>query len=165
MKQIEVAKKYLGQSELNGNVFTDDTELGRKLHLAGHKNGEAWCCYFQEAVFCEAFPSQNSELRKLFSASTIKTFDNFKEAGYDCHDFPREGDLVIWQRYVDGQKQWQGHAGLVVRVGDDGWFHSIEGNTNKNGEREGTSVMEKFRNINRGRTGLNVLGFITIPDR
>jgi hypothetical protein len=162
MKQIEVAKKYIGDKEKAGNVFDVSTPLGQALKAAGHNNGEAWCCYFMEAVFCEANPDQNAELRKLFSASTIKTYENFRAEKYDVHDHPVVGDLVIWQRYKDGVKQWQGHAGLVINVHSDGSFSTIEGNTNSKGSREGDSVQYKIRRLTRMKTGLNVLGFITI---
>lgn len=162
MRQIEIAKKYVGQKELSGNVFKDDTELGRKLHEAGQKNGEAWCAYLQEAIFCEAFPEKNKDLRKLFSASAVQTYKNFKESGeYDCHDKPRVGDLVIWQKYAEGKPTWQGHAGIVTRVEGD-VFHTIEGNTNSSGGREGDSVAEKTRKKAFQVNGLNVLGFVTI---
>jgi hypothetical protein len=162
MKQIDIAKKYVGQKELAGNVFTNESELGRKLHEAGQKNGEAWCAYLQEAIFCEAFPEKNKELRKLFSASAVQTFKNFKEAGYDCHERPKPGDIVIWQKYAEGKETWQGHAGLVISVAQDGSFHTIEGNTNSTGGREGDTVAEKIRTNIRKDNGLNVLGFVTI---
>jgi hypothetical protein len=162
MKQIDIARKYLGQKELAGNVFTDQTELGRKLHEAGQKNGEAWCAYLQEAIFCEAFPEKNRELRKLFSASAVQTFKNFKEAGYDCHEKPRMGDLVIFQKFIDGKETWQGHAGLVISVNLNGSFGTIEGNTNSDGGREGDTVAEKLRSNTKKENGLNVLGFVTI---
>lgn len=162
MKQIDTAKKYIGQKEGAGNKFDENTPLGKILKEAGHKDGEAWCCYFAEAVFCESFPAQNAELRKLFSASTIQTFQNFKEAGYEVTDIPKVGSLVIWQRYKDGKPTWQGHAALVTKVNPDGSFQTIEGNTNSAGSREGDSVQEKVRKIIRTENGLNVLGFVTI---
>lgn len=162
MKQIEVAKKYVGMKENDGNAFNDSTILGQVLHKAGHKDGEAWCAYFAEAVFCETFPERNAELRKLFSASAVQTFNNFVDAGYDIHVHPLPGDLVIWQRYKDGKKIWQGHAGVVTKVNLDGSFNSVEGNTNSEGSREGDSVQEKLRKNVFKHDGLNVLGFVTI---
>src|SRR5688500_12844334 len=144
MKQIEIAKKYVGQKEKPGNDFDLDTPLGKILKEAGHKDGEAWCCYAVEAWFCEAFPERNAELRKLFSASTIQTFNNFKQAGYDVHDLPKVGDLVIWQRYQDGKPTWQGHAGIVTKVSAEGTFGTVEGNTDSKGSRTGGSVQEQI---------------------
>jgi hypothetical protein len=155
MRHIEIAKKFIGQKEGANNDFDESTPLGKILKEAGHKDGEAWCCYFTEAVFVET-------LRSLFSASTIQTFQNFKDAGYEITDTPKVGALVIWQRYKDGKATWQGHAGIVSKVNTDGSFSSIEGNTNSAGSREGDSVQEKVRQNIRTENGLNVLGFVNI---
>lgn len=155
MKQIEIAKKYLGHKEKPGNIFDPKSPLGKILIEAGQQDGEAWCCYFTEAIFVET-------LRALFSASTVQTFHNFKNAGYEISDVPKVGALVIWQNYKDGKAIWSGHAGIVTKVNADGSFHSIEGNTNSTGSREGDSVQEKIRKNVRVENGLNILGFILI---
>lgn len=155
MKQIEIAKKYLGQKEKPGNIFDVKSPLGKILIEAGQKDGEAWCCYFTEAVFVET-------LRALFSASTVQTFHNFKNAGYEISDVPQVGALVIWQNYKGGKPQWSGHAGIVTKVNSDGSFHTIEGNTNSTGSREGDSVQEKVRKNIKTDNGLNILGFINL---
>jgi hypothetical protein len=168
MKVIEVAKKYLGLKEDPNNSFKKGTLLGDVLHKAGQKDGESWCSYFMEAVFCEAHPELDTALRKLFDAGAVKTYTNFKAAGYDCHATPRVGDLMIMQKYAGGVKQWQGHAGLVVFVHPtEGWWKCIEGNTTKAGGREGGSgaVLEITRNSTVKKDGLNVLGFVTIPKK
>lgn len=154
-KQIDIAKKYLGHKELPGNIFDPKSPLGKILIEAGHKNGEAWCAYFCEAIFVET-------LRELFSASTVQTFHNFKKAGYEISEGPKVGALVIWQRYKGGIPTWQGHAGIVTKVFPDGSFGTIEGNTNSTGSREGDSVQEKIRKNMRVDNGLNILGFIVI---
>lgn len=155
MKQIEIAKKYIGQKEKPGNDFDTDTPLGKILKDAGHKDGEAWCAYFAEAVFVET-------LRHLFSASTVTTFHNFKNAGYEISETPKIGALVIWQRYTGGKPTWQGHCGIVTCVNEDNSFFSIEGNTDKAGSRTGGSVQENPHTLARVRDGLNVLGFVKI---
>lgn len=162
MKQIQIAEKYIGQKESAGNVFPDSSPLGKALHKAGQKNGEAWCAYFVEAVFVEAFPEKEPALTRLFSASAVKTYENFKAAGYTVSDKPKPGDIVIWQRYKDGVKLWQGHAGIVTDVINANRFKTIEGNTNSAGSREGDSVQRKERTLTRLANGLNVLGFITL---
>lgn len=161
MTVIEVANKYVGMKEKPGNVFDEKTILGQELRKAGQKDGEAWCAYFAEAVFCEAMPEKNEELRKLFSASAVQTYENFVKAGYDVHAVPLAGDLVIWQKYAKGVKTWQGHAGIVVEV-DNRFFYTIEGNTNSEGSREGDSVQRKTRANTWKSDGLNIKGFITI---
>jgi hypothetical protein len=161
-KIIEVAKKYVGMKENDGNKFDENSILGQVLHKAGQKDGEAWCAYFAEAVFCEACPDRNSEFRKIFSASAVKTYENFQAEKFNCGSIPMTGALVVWKRYKDGKATWQGHVGIVSKVNPDGSFYSIEGNTNSAGSREGDSVQEKLRKPVKTDNGLNILGFVTI---
>lgn len=155
LKQIDIAKHYVFQKEKPGNDFDIDTPLGKILKEAGHKDGEAWCAYFMEGVFVET-------LRALFSASTVQTFHNFKNAGYEISRTPKIGSLVVWQNYKDGKPLWSGHAGVVTGVQSDGTFFTIEGNTNSSGSREGTSVQEKMRRNENTDNGLNILGFVEV---
>ncbi len=164
-KAIEVALKYVGQKELTGNVFSDSSDFGKKLHGAGQKDGDPWCALFVETVFKEAFPERFKEFDKLFSASAVQTYKNFLKAGggYLFNNLPREGNIVIWQKYVDGKDQWQGHAGIVYELKSSWEFTSIEGNTNEAGSREGTSVQIKDRKVIANVwNGLKVLGFIGV---
>jgi len=166
-KVVETSLKYVGEKELNGNVFDPNSDFGKKLHSVGQKDGESWCAYFTEMVFKEAFPAKAAELDKLFSASAVQTFKNFthpiKGKGYSQNHIPAVGNLVIWQKYVNGQPTWQGHAGIVSKVISTWEFESIEGNTNEAGSREGNTVAIKQRKVlAKVDNGLKVLGFIQI---
>jgi hypothetical protein len=166
MTPLQFAKTFLGHKELAGNKFINDPkaagDLGELLHQAGQRDGEAWCAYFMEAIFCTVLTDKEKVLRALFSASAKKTFENFQKAGYTVSNEPIIGALVIWTRYLNGIEQWQGHAGIVSEVISPTQFKSIEGNTNCGGSREGDSVQEKIRNTAMIRTGLNIKGFILI---
>lgn len=169
-KAVEVALKYVGQKELTGNVFSDDSDFGKKLHAVGQKDGDPWCALFAELVFKEAYPEKFKELDKLFSASAVQTYKNFTHKdnglGYSENAMPEVGDLVIWQMIKEGVPQWQGHAGIVhsVEKHPNNWiFKSIEGNTNEQGSREGVTVAIKERRVlAKVWNGLKVLGFIRI---
>lgn len=163
MKVIEEARKYVGMKEKPQNSGFYNPTLQAIMTKAGQKSGEAWCAYFAEAMFCEAYPENESKFRKLFNAGAVQTYKNFVAAGYKPLLKPRPGDLVIWQKYTNGMAGWQGHAGIVSEVINDVEFKSIEGNTKSNvGTREGDSVQEKTRKLVIVNSGLNVLGFITI---
>ena len=163
-KVVEVALKYVGQRELPNNVFDPESDFGKKLHAAGQKDGDPWCALFCELVFKEAYPERFAELDKLFSASAVQTYKNFtKGGGYMEHNLPKEGTLCIWQKYVEGKPQWQGHAGIVYELKSSWEFTCIEGNTNEQGSREGTSVQVKDRKVLKDVwNGLKVLGFIQV---
>lgn len=130
------------------------------MESVGFQSGQAWCAYFAELVFKEAYPS-NKDLDKHFSASAVTTFYNFQKANYKILSKPEVGSLVIWQNQKDGKPQWTGHAGVVVESNGDS-FKSVEGNTNDVGGREGYIVALKSRKVQQVKNGLQILGFVKI---
>jgi hypothetical protein len=163
MTPQEIAIKYIGETEKPGNMGFNDAEFEKKMKAVGFQKTHAWCAYFTELVFKEAFPERFKELDKLFSAGTIQTFRNFRDASYPVSNVPKEGNLVIWQTFKNGEPQTTGHAGVVVQVVDNDTFYSVEGNTNDGGGREGYIVAKKLRNfIPNVQNGLKVLGFIKV---
>ncbi len=163
-KLLQVALKYLGQSEMPGNKFDDLSPLGKMLHEAGQKDGEAWCSYFGEGCAVEAYPEKKAEFEKLFDASAVKTYKNFKDAGYKTTtNDPEPGDLAIFQKFIKGVRQWQGHLCIVEAVSAPLGFETIDGNTNVAGSREGTTVMDrKKKSFKFNPDGLSLLGFVRI---
>lgn len=157
-KVVLIARKYVGQTEKPANSGFNDADFEKKMKAVGWLKGQAWCAYFCELVCREALPEKDAELAKLFSASAVKTYENFKEAGR-VSDTPRPGYLAVW-RYGNG---WQGHIGVVTEVLTEKLFSTIEGNTNAIGGREGYIVARKSRYLNKpfAPKGLNLIGFIT----
>lgn len=163
MSPSEIALKYLGQTEKPANSGFSDQDFEVKMKQVGFVKGHAWCAYFAELVFKEAFPEKFRELDKLFSGSTIQTFRNFRDAAYLIGYAPQPNTLVIWQSMKDGQPQPTGHAGIVVRVKSTWEFDSVEGNTSDAKSREGYIVAKHERKIYADvQDGLKVLGFIQI---
>lgn len=163
MTPSQVALKYIGQTEKPGNSGFNDAEFEKKMQAVGFVKSHAWCAYFAELVFKEAYPEKFVELDKLFSASTVQTFRNFRDAAYLIGYAPQPNTLVIWQTMKDGKPQITGHAGIVVSVEDQDTFFSIEGNTNDGGGREGYIVALKKRHVlAEVKNGLKILGFIQI---
>lgn len=165
-KVTDIAIKYIGQTEKPRNSGFTNIDFERKMEAVGFEKGQAWCTYFGELVCKEAFPERKKEFGKLFNGSAVKTFENFKAAGYTILSLPQVGCLVVWQLQKDGEPQWQGHFGVVVEVppAPDHWkFESVEGNTNDGGGREGYIVARKNRAVFKEvENGLKVLGFIQI---
>lgn len=158
----EIAKKYIGKTEKPGNMGFNDVEFEKKMKAVGFQPTHAWCCYFAELCFKEAFPEKAAALDKLFSASTVQTFNNFKKAGYKISATPVPGALMIWQSYSKGKALITGHAGICIQGGGNS-CRTVEGNTNDGGGREGYIVAEKTRIVNTTATeGLRLLGFIKI---
>jgi hypothetical protein len=161
---IDIAKKDLGKVEKPNNSGFADPVLEKEMIEVGWQTGFAWCALISERWAKKAFPERFAELNKLFSASAVTTFANFKKAGYKISDTPVLGALVIWQKYVNSQPSWQGHAGIVSEVINDKEFKSIEGNGSVKGSRDGTTVVEQRRKLVKLDTGLNVMGFIILDN-
>ena len=163
MRPADVALKYIGQTEKPGNAGFNDQEFENRMLDVGFVKGHAWCAYFTELVFKEAYPEKAKELDRIFSGSTIQTFKNFRDAGYLIGYAPQPNTLVIWQSIKEGKPQATGHAGIVVSVKDTWQFDSVEGNTNDGGGREGYIVARKERKVYADvENGLKILGFIQI---
>jgi hypothetical protein len=171
-KIIELCYYYEGQEEIKGNAGFKDDIFQQKIEAVGWNTGQAWCSYFAELIWKEAYGHFDStvinKLDKLFSANAVKTFENFKNS----KDFKtatnqnlEPGDLVIWSYYKNNEPKkvdiWTlGHIGIVTQVAQL-FFLSMEGNTNSQGGREGIEVAEKKRSYSFYKeNGLRLLGFV-----
>ncbi len=161
-KVVEIALKYIGERETPNNSGFKDSEFEQKMSHVGWQKGQAWCAYFTELVWKEAFPEKFDELDKLFNAGAVATFTNFaKDTDYICDKMPEPGAVVIWQHYKDGKPTWMGHAGIIESF-DSVNLYTIEGNTNAQGGREGIEVAKKTRAFDflPKQNGLVLRGFI-----
>lgn len=160
----QVAEKYIGYTEeLNNSGFKDEA-FEKRMESVGWQTGQAWCAYFTELVWKEAFPELFEKLDKLFSGGAVKTFTNFsKDSDFVCDKVPESGAVVIWQYYKDGKPHWSGHAGIVESIEGE-TIRTVEGNTNAAGGREGIEVAKKVRKLNFTPVarGLVLKGFIKI---
>jgi hypothetical protein len=162
-KIVDVARSYIGQREKPQNSGFVDPVFEQDMVDRGFEPGFAWCSLFAELCATKAYPEIKADISKLFSASAVKTFTNFSDSKkYLISKAPVLGSIVVFQRYKDGVKSWQGHIGIVCQVIDSKNFKAIEGNTNSAGSREGEVVAEKTRDTNFRETGLNILGFIIL---
>lgn len=166
---IKTAYLYEGQEELEGNSGFKNDKFQQKMEAVGWDKGQAWCAYAGELVWKEGYGKCDSsvieELDKLFSANAVRTFENFRDAGWEISKTPEMGDLVIWAYYKQGNPkmigEWTlGHLGIVTAVASL-FFLSMEGNTNSQGGREGIEYAEMKRGFSwNAENGLRLLGFV-----
>ena len=159
-KVAEVAMSYLHQKEIPGNMGFTDKEFERKMKEVGFNKGYAWCALFGELCVKEGAPQFYMEHEKLFSASAVTTYNNFKAQGM-VSSTPEIGWLAVW-KHGNGPT---GHLGVVVGTKGTGLFQTAEGNSNEDGSREGVEVAYKAdRKLNQPfkPKGLNLLGFVKI---
>ena len=125
----EVAKKYVGKTEKPSNSGFTDPEFERRMKEVGWLTGQAWCSYFGELCYKEAFPDKYKKLQSLFDASAVKTFNKFKAGGFIISQVPVDNSIVVWQHYSKGIPGWQGHLGICVKAINASNFKTIEANT------------------------------------
>ena len=157
----EIAKAYIGKTEIPNNAGFTDTKFQKKMEEVGWSKSLAWCSFFSELVWTEACcdSALKAVIKKQFSGSATTTFKNFDlDKTFKTGSVPQIGAVVIW-RHGNG---WQGHAGIVTEIIDKTTFKAVEGNTNDKGGREGYIVALKQRTTNKpfSNTGLNLVGFI-----
>ena len=172
---LQFAQSHVGYKEYPGNQGFQDKVFDTLMRQVGFENGWAWCALFAEA--CWSIPTYSGKSRVIanisdnFSANAVRTFDNFKndptgKFSIITNGLPSPGDVVIWEKRVDGDPYkkgvWTlGHAGIVESI-EEGFFKSIEGNSNSEGGREGIEVSIKTRKYNYfDKNGLCLKGFIT----
>ena len=157
-----IAAKYIGFQETPNNSGFKDKEFEQRMKDVGWDKGMAWCTFFCELVWKEAY-SKNDEIKKrlteLFSGSATTTYKNFdlNKLFKTSPDTPVVGAIAIY-RHGSG---WQGHAGIVVKTLENA-TDNVEGNSNDKGGRDGYIVTPKNRKIIQPYkpTGLNLVGFI-----
>jgi hypothetical protein len=170
MKTIEQeirdkAYEFLGQEEIRGNMGFKDERFQELMEIVSWQKKQAWCIYFTELVWRLAYSNQNSliadTIEELFSGSAIETLNNFKKSRlFNITNRAKVGSIAVWQRYYNDQPHWSGHGGIVVKAMCN-HFHSIEGNTNDDGDREGYEVALKIRRYDFNvKNGLRLKGFI-----
>lgn len=174
MKVIEIGLPFIGEKEKPNNGGFYNEELQKMMTEAGHRKGEAWCCYLMEALFVKAYPERESVFRLFFSGSCVQTFRNMRDgvktknglvkSPFTISQKPVVGALVLWQKYKDGQPTGLGHAALCYEATTETIFRTLEGNTNRDGSREGTMILPKVRSTAWQQNGLNVMGFVIIND-
>jgi len=163
---IKIAKKYLGQHEKPANSGFLDSTFEKKMISVGWQKSQAWCCYFAELVWKEAYLEYNPKiyglLDTLFASSATATYQRFDvDPVWNVSKVPVLGALAIWRHGVS----WEGHVGIVSEIMNPVIFKSIEGNTDGQRGREGIEVAEKSRHVDYtvSPDKLNLIGFV-IPN-
>lgn len=167
---IKNAKQWVGERERPGNMGFENPDFDRWMRLYGFQNGWAWCCVFTRGVWVSAYTELYGDeagklIRRLFSPNVQETIKLFKqEKQFSISTVPVPGALICFQNYKKGLATSSGHIGIVTEpeiTNELTIIHTIEGNTNKYGSREGDRVAEKKRVPTwYENNGLRLRGFI-----
>lgn len=134
-KLVVVAASQVGVRETKPN---DGPEIREYLRTTGNKAGDPWCAAFVAWCAKQAFP-EGGWLLPL-TASCHALFEAGKKHGMVYHD-PLPNDVMIV--YFPTLSRYA-HTGIVTSA-TPSEIHTIEGNTNPNGGREGYGVFERVR--------------------
>lgn len=135
-KALEIAATQLGIQEAPGHKNTGK-DVEKYLKSVGLGPGYSWCMAFVYWCFSEA-SDKMARKNPLFKTGGVleqwrQRKDNFRSLT------PQSGDIFIMD-YGKGL----GHTGIVEKVELD-TIHTIEGNTNDDGSREGYEVCRRTR--------------------
>lgn len=170
-KIVSIARSYIGQEEVLGNLGFKDAQFEEKMKEAGWEVGQAWCAYLGESVWRQGYGESHplyKTISRLFSASALSTYYNFANSKqFKTGSVPYPGALVIWKHGTDPAKH-TGHLGIVTSAADT-TFLSVEGNTTGDDPnmREGYIVAEKKHNLFAPASpkGLNLVGFVYVNEQ
>jgi len=161
-KIIETARSYIGQEETPNNSGFKNSWFQTLMISIGWLKGQSWCAYFAKLVWHDSLlnidPVGANLILKYANGSSLNTYQNFlRSKEFHVQTNPVAGALVIFRE----GNETSGHEGVVTTFDLIG-FNFVSGNTSKAGSREGTTVLEKYRQLNLpfNPNGLNLVGFV-----
>jgi hypothetical protein len=148
---INMAGTQLGVRETTGH--NDGPAVESYLQTVGLGKGYSWCMAF--VYWCSksaaALIHQQNPLKQ--TGGVLDEWDS----GRGIHITTPEPGCIMIMDHGSGQ----GHTGIVTGVFlDKGYIHTIEGNTNEAGSREGVGVFRKTRMLK----GDKIIGYIKLAD-
>lgn len=128
-----------------------------RAYMDGYEGAPwAWCMGFAQTIIDQALSPENK-----FTDIMPHTFscDVVGEYGLENKCLTRAADLKDSKKkskispadlflVVKTSNDWV-HTGIIERVGGD-WIHTLEGNTNDEGSREGYEVCRRMRDLTKG---------------
>lgn len=151
----EKAESFIGENEIPPNAGFENKIFTHLMMRMGWMKGYAWC-----VIFCRLCWFLAGEKRyTLLKPSVIKTLRSMKAEGYELELVPQVGAIAIYRKFKNGKPLTPGHACIVISV-DENNFHTIDGNTSKQNETEGTTVAYRTRSYKwKIDDGYRLLGF------
>ena len=145
---LSIARSQNGVQEQPKNSNAGEA-VEKYLKSVGLGKGFAWCMAFVYWSVKSASTQLNVENPLIKTGGVLKMWNDKKELRVTT---PQPGDIFI----MDFGKG-VGHAGFVIALLPNGKLHTIEGNTNDEGSREGYEVAER-----KDRKVSSMKGFLRI---
>lgn len=135
LKALQKAKTQNGVQEVPKNSNAG-ASVEKYLKSVGLGKGYAWCMAFVYWCVKEASLELGVANPLTKTAGVLAMYN--AEPDLRVKDCPQAGDIFI----MDFGKG-QGHTGFIIAVLPNNRLHTIEGNTNDEGSREGYEVCER----------------------
>jgi CHAP domain-containing protein len=135
-KALEIAISQLGVEEDAGHK-NKGKEVEKYLASIGLGPGYAWCMAFVYWNFAQAADRMGRQNQLFKTGGVMEQWRQRKDKFRALT--PQPGDIFIMD-YGKGI----GHTGIVEKVEND-VVHTVEGNTNSDGSREGYEVCRRVR--------------------
>lgn len=166
-KALEQAISQIGKEEnpRGSNWGKTGDPVPTYLASVGINFPASWCMAFMYWCVSEA-------VKELVAAGTAKWINHLQS----YNPLVRTGGVLNqWQRisqeyrvpagqapqpgdiFIMDLGHGLGHTGIVEKIGEDGTLHTIEGNTNDTGSREGFEVAQKIRHNQKP-----IIGYIRV---
>jgi len=139
-KALEIAATQIGVEEAPGHN-NSGVKVNEYLKSVGLGPGYSWCMAVVYWCFKEAAKAL-AVINPLVKTGGVLRQWNESKLKYG-HASPMPGDVFIMD-YGKGL----GHCGFVESVEGE-WLHTIEGNTNDEGSREGYEMCRRKRHVSK----------------
>lgn len=149
---VSIAQKYIGITEqpVGSNC---GPMIDRWNTLVNAPIGSYWCASFVSGVAAEWENKSGLDWPLCFSADCDVWLAVAKKHGV-LHRTPMAGDLVLLVKTLPSGRQDAFHIGIVEGQDENGVWHSIEGNSNNDGSRNGYEVAHRPLYRNRSKDAL-----------
>jgi len=172
---LRIARGYIGQREIGTNEKFVSTDFETKMKSVGWSRGNAWCNFFADLVWKEAYQevgSKDAKIKEFYlglfnsftpgrmplAGSCEITFKNMKAKGYAEEYIPgktviKPGDMIFYK---------QSHISIAGAVSKDG-FESIDGNYGQEGDGK-VNYQAKRTNKYIEKYHGGIRGIIRVPE-
>lgn len=147
---VHIAKSEVGVEEIDGTNCSPRVNEYKAATNLNPKQPWPWCAAFVCWCVREAAKSAGVEFTKTFRRPVTA-------GALDLERWSREQDRATWTKappngdiqpgdLVTFKFKAGGHVGIAISEPDEnGFFHTVEGNTDSAGSREGGGVFKKLR--------------------
>lgn len=141
-KALDIARSQVGEEEHpRGSNWGHPVQ--DYLARVGIAFPASWCMSFMYWSFDEAVKSLKNRANPLIRTGGVLNAWNKAAVKYRVSGEPQEGDIFIMDL-----GHGLGHTGIIETI-QNGMLHTIEGNTNDSGSREGFEVCRRVREPNK----------------